>query len=452
MEPQIRFCTSADGTRIAYATLGEGPPYVHIPSWGENLELDWKHPDAHAFLESLSRGRQYVSFYRRGLGTSQREVEDLSLEAQVADVEAVVDRLQLERFDLWGGLDGAPVAVAYAAQHPERVSRLVLWEAYPYGVEIATPGAIRGLKELIRGNWSLARRALADVVFPSGPTELQRWWANVCRQSMSPEVAAQYLQFQFSVDVTPYLPQVKAPTLVLHRRRARNIPIAAGRAAASLMPDARFVALEGDIGHPYLGDTSYVEVVKQFLDEGRAQEPAGDPAAAGAFRTILFTDMEGSTALTQRLGDAKARDVLRQHERMVREALKSHSGSEVKTMGDGFMASFSSATKALECAIAMQRAFAEHNESAAEPILVRVGLNAGEPIAEEDPDGRSDLFGTAVNLAARICANAEAGQILAPIVVRELAAGKQFMFADRGETALRGFEDPVRLYEVRWRD
>ncbi len=116
-------------------------------------------------------------------------------------------------------------------------------------------------------------------------------------------------------------------------------------------------------------------------------------------------------------------------------------------MGDGFMASFSSATKAQECAIAMQRAFAEHNESAPEPIKVRVGLNAGEPIAEDD-----DLFGTAVNLAARICAHAEAGQILAPIVVRELAAGKQFMFADLGETELRGFEDPVRLYEVSWKE
>ena len=163
--------------------------------------------------------------------------------------------------------------------------------------------------------------------------------------------------------------------------------------------------------------------------------------------TILFTDIEGSTPLTQRLGDAKARELLREHERMVREALTAHSGSEVKTMGDGFMASFSSATKALECAIAMQRAFAEHNESADEPIQVRVGLNAGEPIAEDD-----DLFGTAVNLAARICAHAEAGQILAPIVVRELAAGKQFMFADLGETELRGFEDPVRLYELRWRE
>ena len=135
---------------------------------------------------------------------------------------------------------------------------------------------------------------------------------------------------------------------------------------------------------------------------------------------------------------------------MVREALKAHGGSEVKTMGDGFMASFSSATKALECAIAMQRAFADHNEGAEEPIKVRVGLNAGEPIAEDDPDGRSDLFGTAVNLAARICAHAEAGQILVPIVVRELTAGKQFLFADLGETELRGFEDPVRLYEISW--
>ena len=157
--------------------------------------------------------------------------------------------------------------------------------------------------------------------------------------------------------------------------------------------------------------------------------------------------MEGSTALTQRLGDAKARELLREHERIVRDSLKAHGGAEVKTIGDGFMASFSSATKALEGAIAMQRAFALHNEAAAEPIRVRIGLNAGEPIAEDD-----DLFGTAVNLAARICAHAEAGQILAPVVVRELAAGKQFMFADLGEAELRGFEDPVRVYELRWRE
>ena len=130
---------------------------------------------------------------------------------------------------------------------------------------------------------------------------------------------------------------------------------------------------------------------------------------------------------------------------MVREALQAHGGSEVKTMGDGFMASFSSATKALECAIVMQRAFAGHNESAEEPILVRVGLNAGEPIAEDD-----DLFGTAVNEAARITATANGGEILASDVVRQLAKGKDFLFADVGERQLKGFDEPVRLYEVRW--
>jgi adenylate cyclase len=131
----------------------------------------------------------------------------------------------------------------------------------------------------------------------------------------------------------------------------------------------------------------------------------------------------------------------------VREALKSHGGSELKTTGDGFMTSFSSATRALESAIAMQRAFAAHNETAEEAIRVRVGLNAGEPIAEE-----KDLYGTAVNLAARIAAEAQGGEILASDVVRQLVAGKRFMFTDRGDVALRGFEEPVRLYEVRWRE
>ena len=162
--------------------------------------------------------------------------------------------------------------------------------------------------------------------------------------------------------------------------------------------------------------------------------------------TILFTDMEGSTSLTQRLGDAKAQEVLRTHNRIVRDALKAHTGSEIKHTGDGIMASFASASRALECAIAIQRALAQHNESNPDtPIRVRIGLNAGEPIVEE-----KDLFGTAVQLAARICAQAEPGEILAPIVVRELAAGKGFLFSDRGDVVLRGFEDPVRLYEVRW--
>jgi class 3 adenylate cyclase/pimeloyl-ACP methyl ester carboxylesterase len=445
MEPQMRFCTSFDGVRIAYATLGEGSPLVNVPCWPFNLELHWKDPNGRAFWEELSRGRLLVAFDCRGVGGSQRDVDDLSLDARVRDVAAVVDHLQLERFDLFGGMDGAPVSIAYAAQYPKRVSRMVLWAAYPCGVEMVRPGAIRPLLELIRANWSLARRAMADVVYPSGPTELQRWFSSILRESTSPETAARFMEFYATVDVRPYLAQVKAPTLLLHRRGDRNVPIAAGREAATLIPDARFVALEGDIGDPSFGDMSYIETVRNFLDEGRAEPSIAEPVAAGGLCTILFTDVEGSTALTQRLGDAKAREVLRTHERIVREALRSHGGAEVKAMGDGFMASFSSATGALECAIAMQRAFAEHNESAGETIRVRLGLNAGEPIAEDE-----DLFGTAVNMAARIAAKAEGGEILASDVVRQLVAGKGFLFSDRGDVVLRGFEDPVRLYEVRW--
>jgi len=451
MEPQMRFCSSFDGVRIAYTTLGEGSPLVNVPSWAFNLELGRKHPNGRAFQEELSRGRLYVTFDCRGVGGSHRDVDDLSLDARVRDVAAVVDHLQLERFDLFGCLDSSAVSIAYAAQHPERVSRMVLWAAYPCGVEMVRPGAVRGLVELIPANWSLARRAIADVVFPSGPTELQRWFSNTVRESMSPKTAAKLVEFYASVDVRRYLPQVKAPTLVLHRRGDRNAPIAAGRETATLIPDARFVALEGDIGHPYFGDVSYIETVREFLDEGRAQPSVAEPSTAGAFRTVLFTDVAGSTSMMHHLGDEKGRAVLREHERITREALRAHGGAEVKTMGDGFMASFSSATRALECAIAMQRAFAEHNAGAGAqglaPLQIRIGLNAGEPIAEDE-----DLFGTAVNLAARIAAKAEGGEILASDVVRQLVAGKGFLFSDRGDVVLRGFEDPVRLYEVRWQD
>jgi class 3 adenylate cyclase len=444
MEPQIRFCTSADGVRIAYATLGEGPPLVFVAGWGGNVERDWELPQGRAFFETLGRGRLLVRFDRRGVGGSQEAVSDLSLEAQVADVAAVVDHLQLGRFDLCAWVDGAPVGVAYAARHPERVSRLVLWTPYPCGEDTLKPEAARGTIELIRANWSLARRTLADILFPTGPIELQRWFSDTLREHASPEAAAKYMDFSYSVDVRLYLPQVQAPTLVLHRSRCRSVPISAGRAAAAMIPDARFVVVDGDIGAPYFGDTSFLEAIHQFL--GESEQAAARPKPSG-LATILFTDVEGSTALTQRLGDAKAREVLRAHERIVREALKAHGGSEVKTLGDGFMASFFSATRALECAIAMQRAFAEHSESAEEPIRVRIGLNAGEPIAEDE-----DLFGTAVIRAARIAAMAQGGEILVANVVRELAEGKGFLFSDRGNVALRGFEDPLRLFEVRWRE
>ncbi len=294
-------------------------------------------------------------------------------------------------------------------------------------------------------DWELYTETLAHVLFGWSEGEAVHRAAAYVQECVTPEAWQALLDALREFDVTALLPQVRSPTLVLHRRQFSLFPVELSRGLASRIPNARLVLLEGAALAPYVGDMeAAASAIDEFLGEG--EEAAATPAPSGLV-TILFTDVEGSTALTQRLGDAKARELLREHEHIVRDALKAHGGSEVKTMGDGFMASFSSATKALECAIAMQRAFAEHNESAEEPIMVRVGLNAGEPIAEDD-----DLFGTAVNEAARITATAEGGEILVSDVVRQLVKGKDFLFADVGERQLKGFDESVRLYEVRWRE
>jgi class 3 adenylate cyclase len=274
-----------------------------------------------------------------------------------------------------------------------------------------------------------------------------RWFNDLERISASPDNAVRFMTEFGNIDVDDLLPLIRVPTLIVHARGDLRCPFNEGRRMAACIPGARFVPLEGE-NHLLLPDEPawpvFLREVRGFLGVEHV-EPEADPLTSPSPMTILFTDVEGSTALTHKLGDAGAREVMRNHERMVREALKAHGGSEVKAMGDGFMASFTSASQALRCAVAMQRAFAEHNETAGEPIRVRMGLNAGEPIAEAE-----DLFGTAVNLAARIAAQAAGGQIIVSSVVRELAAGKGFLFSDQGEVALRGFEDPVRLYEVRW--
>ena len=164
-----------------------------------------------------------------------------------------------------------------------------------------------------------------------------------------------------------------------------------------------------------------------------------------AMRAILWTDVVGHTTLMDQLGDARGRELLREHEEVTREQLAAYGGTEVKAMGDGFMAWFASAGRALECAIALQRAFAARNTTAAEPFQIRAGLNAGEPIIEDD-----DMFGTSVIAAARICNEAGGGEIVVSDVVRQLVAGKAFSFTDRGAVDLKGFEEPVRLSATLW--
>jgi class 3 adenylate cyclase len=301
---------------------------------------------------------------------------------------------------------------------------------------------------LVEKDWRLYTEALCHYFLGFSTGETTGRLAALIRKGVTPEKWQAAYGSAAKFDVEALLPEVKAPTLVLHRRQLPWLSVDVATDLASRIPGAQLAVLEGASGGYAVEDWEAVlAAVDDFLGEAEEAPAVAEPPAAGAFRTILFTDVEGSTALTERVGDAKAREVLRAHERIVREALQAHGGSEIKHTGDGIMASFPSATWAVESAIAMQRAFAEYNETADEPISMCIGLNAGEPIAEE-----KDLFGTAVNMAARIAAEAEGGEILASDVVRQLVAGKGFLFSDRGEVELKGFEEAVRLCEVRWRE
>jgi class 3 adenylate cyclase/pimeloyl-ACP methyl ester carboxylesterase len=450
MEPRIQYAKTEDGVSIAYWTLGEGKPLVAMPPTLplSHVQLEWHVPEFRRWYQRLSEGRMLVRYDGRGAGLSDRDAADYSLEAHVLDLKAVVKRLALDTFALCGTIDSGPVAIAFAARYPERVSHLVLWCSYARAQDYWQSPRVAALVSLVDKDWELYSETVAHAGVGWSGGEPARRLAAFIRESVAQETLQRVYSAMSHFDVSGLLPRVTSPTLVLHHRQVPFPDVGLARDLASGMPNARLVVLEGTSIAPWAGDVSAVlQAIHQFLNEGEEARVAAEAPEVGAFRTVLFTDVEGSTALTQRLGDAKARELLRQHERIVREALTAHGGSELKTMGDGFMASFSSATRALESAIAMQRSFAQHNQSAEEPMVVRIGLNAGEPIAEDE-----DLFGTAVIEAARIAAAAKGGEILVSNVVRELAKGKDFVFVDRGDVTLKGFDEPVRLYEVRWEE
>jgi len=449
MEQEIRFCTTSDGVRIAYAVVGAGPPLVHVPGWISHLELDWALPMSREIWESYARHFRVIRMDKRGTGLSDRNVGDYSLEARVRDLEALVDHLELREFALQGVSEGGPTCVSYAARHPERVSRIVLYGTFAKGGNLAGDTEFASaVKSVVKAEWGMGSRLLSDLfVGEDADPVLAQIFTEYQRQGATREDAYAMLEVNTEIDVRELLPKVRAPTLVVHARADRVIPIDAGRELAAGIPKARFVSVEGSHVNP-LASGALRDVALPFLREGlETKGSAATGAVPGGFVTILFTDMQGSTAITQRLGDQKAQELLRQHNEIIREALKAHDGSEIKHTGDGIMATFPAASQALACAIAIQRVFEERNAASDEPVRVRVGLNAGEPVAEE-----RDIFGTAVQLAARVCARAEPGQIVVANVVRELVAGKGFLFSDMGEVELRGFEDPVRLYEVRWQD
>ena len=253
MKQQIRFCTARDGVRIAFATAGEGPPLVRVNNWFTHLELDWVSPVWQHWSELLADRRTLVRYDPRGSGLSDRTPADVSLDALVSDLHAVVDALRLPRFPLIGLCQGGAIAVAYAARHPERVSRLVLYDSYLHGAFVDAGEKLarqaRTFAEMIELGWGRKigafREMFAGLLMPEAGERQQQWIGELQRRSATPAMARRLWNEFNSFDVRAEAAKVAAPALVFHVRGDAMVPFEAGRRLAATLPNARFVPLEG---------------------------------------------------------------------------------------------------------------------------------------------------------------------------------------------------------------
>jgi len=428
-EPQIRYCTSADGTRIAYSSVGDGLPLVTVRTWA-HPPLGTQFGSWARFDQRMLAGRRLIEFDRRGIGSSQREVGSVSAEAHALDIAAVADELGLDQFDLWGDFDGAAASIVFAAQHPERLSRLVVTGAYTRGEDLSPPESVRSLAQLVRTNWGLGRRAIANIIFPRGPLELQRYMAGVLQECVLPEVAARYIEELATSDIRHYLPRVEAQTLVLQARGDYRVPAAVGRSVAVLIPNARLATPEGMWW-------ANCALALDFLDEGHSEPNTQLPSGTAI---ILFADIVDSTALTEKMGDAAFRDKARELDGSLRTIIREAGGTPVegKLLGDGVLSVFTSAKNAIDAAMRFGDA------GGAVGLGLHLGVHAGDVIEED-----GNVFGGAVNIAARVAAESAPGEVLVSQTVRDLArtsAGVEF--EDTGERTLKGVGEPVRVWRV----
>jgi class 3 adenylate cyclase/pimeloyl-ACP methyl ester carboxylesterase len=448
VEPDVRFCTTDDGVRIAYCVAGEGPDIVCCPDAVGSFALDHLIEDQMGFWRSLWQGRRVVRFDMRGTGLSDHDPLDVSHEALVRDLAAVVKASGATDFTLWGGTMSGPRAIAFAARDDSGVRRLILHRTFARARDVISEEQINNFAQLARVNWKMAAQVFADLPVRRELPEAGIHQAELYVQSTSGDFVARFLIAAFkTADATAHLPQLRVPTLVLHRSNDPMFPFRAAQDMAAKIASARLRPLaQGIMSYLAAGRIDeLMNIINEFIDDGAQIKAPVGVRADSSIRIVLFTDLVGHTEMMQRLGDERGRDALRAHERTTRDLLASHGGTEVKSMGDGFLASFGSATRAIDCAIALQVAFANLQQPGS-ILQVRVGLNAGEPIEED-----GDLFGSTVIMASRICAQAGPGEILIPEPLRHLLSGKSYVYADRGDTILKGFEDAVRLYEVRWR-
>ena len=338
MEPRIQYAKTSDGVSIAFWTLGDGIPIVRTPALGwSHLQLEWQNTPQRSMFEREVETRRLVRYDSRGSGLSERDVSEFSLDSFVTDLEAVVDHLGLERFVLSGPVFTGPVAIAYAARHPERVSHLTLWCTWARSPE--WPAQLQAALSLRDKDWELFTETLFHAVLGFEAGEVAHRFAMYVRESITQDKYDQILKALMDFDVREDLPRVRCPTLVSHRRQLPWPSLDVARGLASKIPGARLALLEGDSAAPAIGDLEAVlRAIDEFLGEG---EPAATELPEG-MAVILFADIAESTALTERMGDAAFRSKARELDVALRSVIRECAGTPVegKVLGDGVLAVF----------------------------------------------------------------------------------------------------------------
>ena len=433
--PPVQYAHTTDGVSIPYAVHGTGPPLLYSGVFS-HLELDWKVPEFERWMVRLGASWRVIRYDPRGFGLSDRADVAVTRGSHRADVEAVLDAAGAERALLFstGGPATSP-SVLLAHDLGERWAAFAPWN----GILTGLPPPMRALIEVERLEEDLFNRTCCMWRGWEEP-ESRRLKVEAYVGSGQPAWRQEHMEDRSALndEARAALPDIGLPVLLIAPERTDGGTSAeGGLELARGLRNVQRITLPETAYDPGVSNTDAIVRGLEQLDAQRLDAAAATCTPPSAFQTILFTDLESSTALTQRLGDEGAQELLRGHKEAVRSALAANGGCEVKHTGDGIMASFPSAVSAVEASLAIQR------EMAGGEVRVRIGLNAGEPIAEDD-----DRFGTAVQLAARITDRVERGQVLVSRVVADLCAGKGFDFTSAGDATMKGFDEPVALFAV----
>jgi len=435
--PDTRYVRSTDGSQLAYQVTGDGPlDVVYLPGQAVPIDLMWDDPGHLQIRKRLEAFCRTIWFEPRGRGASEGDPSANVISTD--DLIGILDGVRCERAAVLGASYSGPNAIHFAAIHPERVSALVLVNTFAHYVrcdeyEIGLPADMLD-SFVVRVTENAATGADLDIAAPSRSTDQQfrLWWARSHRLWGRPHELGETTRTLCEWDLRSQLATIAVPTLVVHRRGDRVIRVGAGRYLAEHIPGAKYVELPGEDNVVFAGDIDgLLDEIEEFLT-GRRQAPEGDVMTA----TILFTDIVASTEQSARMGHRKWSTVIDDHNARVRATLSRYRGREVKTTGDGFLATFDASTRAV-------RAACEIVEEASHIGLeVRAGIHAGE--VEFRPD---DVVGLPVNTAKRICDLAGPGEVLVSRTVSDLAHA--VTFEDRGDHSLKGVPGTWKLFAVR---